>query len=559
MRLKLNKKDYFYPLLLLGIWLITYIVCQFVFPHMLGWDEIAYLSVARGIAEDFDFSARSYTVMGLLKYGYPSTLINFPVYPVYLALFFKLFGVSQKIAYFATWLAALGVCLLIYLILLKLIQSKKAAFSGALLYLFFPSVLKNCDTAMMEQAGCFLLCLMTFLLILELEKGKWNYLSVLKFSFILLILWLYKTLFVGALLGFFIFTFLAFNSKITGSKINAKLSFPIFAVSTYGLFAGLYVFAKKFIFYPVAPMFNFHISQESKQIYAEFLGGLFNNFPEHMISNISAFLKVILGSYFLYPCTNHVFEGELATYQESILALSAYYYLIGGYLFLLLIMVVLLFANWKELSSKLKVFSCYAFGSIVFFNLALMIVFKVYHENFWRYNTYYLPLFVCLLIIILFINLKYFKPFFNDHPRASKALLAIFFICLYIPLSISAIDQYIIYETKFHRRAKIHADLIRTFLGNQKPDFIYYNDGIHTTFLDYPIRQIFKDATNEQILKVNAILPKPIEYLFIKKYDWLYQVNKEKILNHKPIINNQYQEYGYTTDGSVAVYRYVGQ
>ncbi|MBI3308253.1 MAG: glycosyltransferase family 39 protein, partial [Candidatus Melainabacteria bacterium] len=285
-----------YPALIFAVWLVTYIICRFVFPHMLGWDEMAYLSVARGIAEDFDFGGRSYTVMGLLKYGYPSSLINFPVYPIYLALFFKLFGSTQMIAYFATWLAALGVCFLIYFIFLKLVPNNhKAAFIVSLSYLFFPTILKNCDTAMMEQAGCFLLCLLTLFLIQEFEKGEFNFLSVLKISFMLLILWLYKILFIGLIFGTAVFIVLSYKFN------KSKLPLTVFLASVYGLFAVLYLLVQKFIFYPVAPMVNFHPSQESKQVYADFLGGLFNNFPEHVISNISAFLKVVIGSYFLYP------------------------------------------------------------------------------------------------------------------------------------------------------------------------------------------------------------------------------------------------------------------
>ena len=45
-----------YPALIFAVWLVTYIICRFVFPHMLGWDEMAYLSVGRGIAEDFETS-----------------------------------------------------------------------------------------------------------------------------------------------------------------------------------------------------------------------------------------------------------------------------------------------------------------------------------------------------------------------------------------------------------------------------------------------------------------------------------------------------------------------
>src|SRR3989338_2881547 len=114
------KGKFFYPLLIFIVWLVAYIISQLLFDQKLGWDEVAYMSVAKGIADNFDFSARTYTVMGLIKHGYPTHFINFPIFPVYLAVFFKLFGSSLYVAYFANWLLALGVLLLLYFIFLML-------------------------------------------------------------------------------------------------------------------------------------------------------------------------------------------------------------------------------------------------------------------------------------------------------------------------------------------------------------------------------------------------------------------------------------------------------
>ncbi|MBI1858742.1 MAG: hypothetical protein HYR97_06500, partial [Candidatus Melainabacteria bacterium] len=165
----------------------------------------------------------------------------------------------------------------------------------------------------------------------------------------------------------------------------------------------------------------------------------------------------------------------------------------------------------------------------------------------------------CSLGIIIIANYDYLKPFVTEHPNVSKGILATFFVCLYIPLSVSSIDQYTLYEKKFHTIAKTNADFIRFFLKDEKPAFIYFNDGIHTPFLDYPIKQIFKDATNEQIMKANTILPMPIEYLFLKQTDWLYRINKEKILNQEPLLDSKYVMYGYTEGKQVVVYKYLGE
>ena len=209
------KGKFFYPLLIFIIWLIAYIVSQLLFDQKLGWDEVAYMSVARGIAEDFDFSARTYTVMGLIKQGYPTHFINFPVFSIFLAIFFKSFGASLNVAYFSTWLCALGVCLLIYFISLLLIEnSHKAALVISLSYLFCPGILKNCDTALMEQMGCFLICLSAYLLLKDYSKRVFNLGTLVKVVFSFLIIWLYKSLFIGFFFGVLVFILLAYNPKL---------------------------------------------------------------------------------------------------------------------------------------------------------------------------------------------------------------------------------------------------------------------------------------------------------------------------------------------------------
>lgn len=552
----MKQTRFFYPALIFIIWLITYIICQFVFPHRLGWDEVAYLSVARGIAENFDFGARAYTIMGLLRDGYPTHLINFPIYSTYLALFFKLFGVSLKVAYFSTWLAAFGVCISMYFIFLKLVPDNRfLAFLVSISYLFYPSVLRNCDTALMEQVGCLLLSLATLLLLKEFEKGIFNYFSILKIALFLLLLWLYKPLLIGFIFGTFLFIVLAY-SKITGKKITSKVPLYLFLILTFALFSMLFFIAKKYVFYPVATMLNFHPLMEAQQTYADPLGGLFNNFSENILSNIGSFIKVILGSYFIYPTSNKVYTGIYATYQNATLTMTSFYVLIGVYLFLFLLMAILLFASWKKLSSNAKIFILFALGSIIMFNFVLTVAFKAYHENYWRYQSYYLPLFLCSLGVLLHANLNYFKPFWTDHKKVSIAILLLVFVSLYIPLSISSIKHFSNFEKSFHDRARINADMIRAFIKDLKPAFVYFNDGIHTTFVDYPIKQIFKDATNEQLIQVNTILPEPIEFLFLRQYDWLFQINKDQIEKKEPIINNQYVLYGYTNDGRIVVYRH---
>ena len=218
-------------------------------------------------------------------------------------------------------------------------------------------------------------------------------------------------------------------------------------------------------------------------------------------------------------------------------------------------MITMTFASWKKLNPVARIFISFSLGSILFFNLSLIMVFKVYHENFWRYNSNYLPLYICSFAVLLYSNLEYFKLFNMEHPRISRILLTCTFIFVYIPLFISTINHYTDYEKSFYNRAHANAELVKYFVKDSKPAFIYFNDGIHSTFTDYPIKQVFKDATNEQLLQANSILPQPIEFLFLNQRDWLFQINKEKIVKAAPIINDEYKMYGYTADGSIVVYK----
>lgn len=531
------------------IWLITYIICQFVFDQKLGWDEVAYMSVAKGIATDFDFSARAYTIMGILKHGYPTNLINFPIYPIYLAIFFKIFGCSLKVAYFSNWCAALGTCLLIYFVFLELSEkSHKSAFVISLSYLFFPGVLKNCDSAMMEQAGCFLVSLCVFLIVRDYVKGRFNYFTVLKFSLSFLILWLFKSLFIGFFFGSLVFIFLVYSSKITGGKINTSLPVYLFILLSYGFFVILFYLIKKYVFYPVAPMMTFSQMQEFTQVYAEPLGGYFNNFPGNFYENIKYFFTLILAPYFIYPAGFLKYTGEL-------LNTPGHFVCLGMYVFVFLSGAILAFGLWRKLSSIQRVFVCFSFVTILSFNIVFNFFLMSFHSNIWRYNVYYLPIYLCFVGVIVKVGYESVSLFVKEHPIVSKALLFLSFFFIYLPLFLTMIVHNSYLETWYHDRAKNNAEMVKTFLQDSRPVFIYLNDGTHTTFTQYPVRQVFKDATNEQLIRVNKILPEPIEFLFLRTSDWLFKNNQQAILKGEPIINGQYKLLGYNNNAQIIVYK----
>lgn len=536
-----DKTNLIYVGLIFIVWLITYIICQLIFKQKLGWDEVAYLSVARGIAEDFDFSARSYTIMGLLKQDYPSHLINYPIFSIYLAVFLKLFGIHLKVAYFANWLASLGICILIYFMFLMISEkSYRIAFVASLSYLFAPGMLRNIDSAMMEQAGCFLLALSSFLILRDYYKGVFNYFTALKLSLCFLILWLFKTLFIGFFVGSFIFIFLVYKRKIP---------FFLFVSITYGVFVILFYIVKKFVFYPLSPMMTFSPIQETRQIYADFLGGYLNNFPEYPLKAITYFFTNILGAYFIYPAPFMNYPGDLLNTPGNFIFL-------GVYMFLLFVMIALTFACWKKLSSIQRIFVCFTLGTIVSFNSIFNLLLMSYHSNIWRYNMYYLPIYICCLALLLKVNYSYIEPFVLEHLCVSKFLLSLFLIFGYFPLFLTLVVHYTYLHEWYHNTAKNNAEIVESFIKGHSPKFIYITSGTHTSYTTYPVKQIFRDATNEQLLKVNEILPEPIEFLFLKPNDWLFKNNQEAILNEGPILDGKYKLFGYNNQAQVVVYKY---
>lgn len=531
------------------VWLFLYALCQFVFDQKLGWDEVSYMSVAKGIATDFDFSSRAYTIMGLLKHGYPSHLINYPLSSFYIALFFKLFGCSLKVAYFSSWLAALGVSILIfYTFKLLFPDSNKLAFILAISYFLYPGILKNIDSAMMEQFGNFFMMLSVYFIFRDCKKRVFNWVTLIKLSFSLLILWLYKTLFVGIFFGFFILLlYSAFNK--TKEEIGFKIKPLFFIPSIYLLFGLLFCICQKFVFLPVAPMMNFSSDKEARQIYSDFLGGFFLDFPENLIVNLRILLEVIK-TYFVYPFPYIEPESQFFVFIPFVM-------ITAGYFFILSIILVLLYAFWKSFEPIQKSFMIFSIVSILSFNLLFNCLFSTTYENIWRYNLYYLPLFLIAFGVVLKRLKGYIKPFYEDHKFASLLHLTVGIIGLYLPPSLSIIKVQNFFYDQYHGVAKINSDIVRHFLKDDKPAFIYLNQGAHVTWEMYPMKQVFKDATNEQLLKVNNILPEPIRYLFLYKSDWLYRNNESLILKQSPIIDNKYVFYGYEPSYQIFVYKLI--
>ena len=534
------QSNTFYLVLITVIWLIVYIICQLLFEQKLGWDEVSYLTAARGIAEDFDFSSRTTTVMGLIKYAFPQHTHHYPLLSIYYAIFFKLFGVSLKVAYFATWFSGLITCIFVFLILLIMLEDNKfLSFILAISFLFLPRIINQCDSAMMEIPGCALISLLTFFVFRDLLKGKLNPVLL---AIAAMWLYFYKSLFLGIIVGFLALILITYSSSLI------YLNFLIYI----GGITILYFIFTKFVFLPLAPMMNFHTRQEGLEgPYADFAGGFFSDVFGNIKINLIDFYNKVICRYF--PI-NFIIHPE----QEKFYTFSPDWHELGIYLLVFFYVVIFSIFLWSKLKSLQKAFILFTVTSITAFNIIFILISTASINLLCRYNLIYLPLLLISFGIILYENLEILKPFVLKYGKASYYLILSFLSILYIPYYISSSILKIRTNDVYHNFAHLNSEIVKNIVGNSSPKFIYFNTGTHTTWDLYPTRVILMEATNEQIKKLNLKLPTPIEYLFLNFNDNLFKINKDLILKGLPIIDNYYTLHRVDPENHIVVYRFRG-
>ena len=523
------------------VWLCTYLFCSYFTEPKIEWDEAKYLATARGICENLDFSSRSFTVLGLIKYGYPLHNHHYPLHSIYIALFFKLFGTSLKSALFATWFSALIACIFIYLTSVFLTSNNVLSFLLSLLFLFFPRILDYCNSAMMEIPSCALISVLVYFVFAINQKSR-SYPIIL--ALVALILFLFKSLFVGILLG--LGMVIVFLEKPNGIlKIFKKLVLFIFA------FFLLYFVFTKFVFLPLAPWLNFLPSQEGPYgSYADFVGGFFNNIPFNLKEHLNIFFEKAIFHY--YPFLVYYFLPTVQTFYPIDQSWFEYgiYFLMLFYVFLFSIFI------WKSLSNSQRLFIVLTLTSIIFFTLIFITITVCTGIGLlFRYSLIYLPLLLLSFGIILAKAIDYFKSIVNQNKIQVWILILSFIFLIYIPVyfcSKLVIGENINWQSSVVDR---NSKLIEKFIGNSMPMFIYFTGGSTISWDMFPVKEIFMDATSDQIKKINMILPEPIEFLFIKPENNLFKENASYILNKEPIISNSYIYNSIDLGNKVIIYR----
>ncbi|MBI2996284.1 MAG: glycosyltransferase family 39 protein [Candidatus Melainabacteria bacterium] len=526
--------------LIVFIWFVTYVVCQFGFDQKLGWDEVSYLATAKGIAANFDFSSRFNSVEGLLKHPFPQHTHHYPVYSTYLAVFFKLFGTSLKVAYFSTWLCGLIACIFIYKTIFVLTDKRFLSSLVGISFLFLPRITEYCDSAMMEIPSVALISVLVYFIFKDLKEKKVNPMFL---AFATILLFLFKSLFIGITFGFLLLIYLAYTFKLATWKIKKSIPFSLSLVTYIFLSGLLYFIFTKCIFLPLAPMMSFHKKQIDEGIYSDFAGGFFRDPVNIAISNLHSFYTTVIKHYFPMLRLNFYPSGEAFS------AISPTWIEFGMFsLFFFYTGFVLIF-RWRKIDLIKKIFILFSLISIVSFNAIFIIMATSGLNLYCRYNLLYLTLLLISFVVLIEDYLvKYKKQFLT-------ALLPLI-VFVYIPFYYADIRAEEWRKDFYSNTAHVYSKVIRKFVGESSPMFVYFNNGTHTSWDYFPTRIIVMEANNEKIKRLNKLLPKPIEYLFIQPQNLLFTENRRKILTSQPIIGGLYTFYGADQDTQVIAYKY---
>lgn len=420
------------------------------------------------------------------------------------------------------------------------------SFFLAISFLYLPKLTVYCNSAMMEMPGCALLSILTFLVFKEISKGR---VSSLLIALAALFLYLYKGLFIGIIFGFI--SLIIFLTRHRGFEFRRKIKSLSELTIYLGTMFVTYFVLTKFIFLPLAPWFNLLPKHEvANGTYADFAGGFFNdisgNLKEHLILFINRFIL------HYYPFLTNFFLKE----DKPFYPIINYWFELGIYLLVFFYMTVFSFFIWKRLLAIQKAFILFTVVSIIAFNIIYLTVGGCTGIGlFYRYSIIYFPLLVISIGIISWVTFNEFAySTFKSKIRIYFLLLS-FIILVYIPIYFSS---YLVInpDTSWYQdSASINSKIISKFIRGTKPMFIYIRGGSLGIWKLFPLREVFMEATNEQIKKINSILPHPIEYLFLQPGNQLAEENKSLILQGLPIIDGLYTYYGADIKNNFYVYK----
>jgi len=292
-------------------------------------------------------------------------------------------------------------------------------------------------------------------------------------------------------------------------------------------------------------MLNYYIEERT---YADFAGGFFNHPIRNFITGMKCFYNSVISVYFPN------FPVLLTPGQEGHYFFGPGFYEFGIYVLVVFYVTVFLFFLWNSLANLNKVFILFTLVSIT----AFLVIYNVLAANTvgaqCRYNLHYVSLLLMATFLLLHSS-PFYKQFIVPNKYKVIFVLMSFIIIVYVPFLNTSYKLEEWFKTLYSNKAAASTQMVKKYISNSKPDFIYYNTGTHVPWEMYPTRVINHPATSEDLIKVNKKLPSKIDYLFINSNDKLFKENKDLITNAKSIINEEYHFLGFDQETGVIVYK----
>ncbi len=400
----------------------------------------------------------------------------------------------------------------------------------------------------MEIPGCALMSIFGFFLFKSISQKKIN-------PFLLgicyLYLYFYKSLFIGIFFGLISVLIFAHSNDLITFKTKDEKQFYFFLTKLIGTISCVYFIFTKFIFLPLAPWMNVLPKQENIDgLYADFAGGFFNDIIGNLQGNLYIFLGKVVFHYYPFLVSFFLPKGE------SFYPIIPYWFEVGIYFIAFFYVIVISIFLWKTFLPIQRCFVLFTTISAITFNMIYISIAGCTGLGLlYRYNLGYLPLLVISSGIIFYSIFIFFNSLFLKYKIRVYFLLLSFIVLVYIPAFHSF--KLIINrdENWFYDSVYKNTEIIKKYTQGSSPMFVYSTGGSYITLDMFPTREIFMETTNEKIKRINTILPKPIEYLFLKPENVLFKENWDLISKGQPIIDGSYVFSGIDAVNKTIVYK----
>jgi|LSQX01.1.fsa_nt_gb hypothetical protein len=160
----------FLVLLAAGTWWYYYVNAFVALPYN---DALDYVSMARNISLGKGFTSRYLTPLSLVHAGTPyPNLWRAPLWPLFLAGCFRIFGATDTVAAGAGAIFYLAAIIPLFLLSREIAKSRTVAFFTCLLCIFSPQALFYSISGMTEPMSLFLMSLWVYLLLKAPGRGR---------------------------------------------------------------------------------------------------------------------------------------------------------------------------------------------------------------------------------------------------------------------------------------------------------------------------------------------------------------------------------------------------